>query len=427
MKKIIDSGMSDNLYHEKLKNGMDVYILHKKMYYKTVANLTVKFGSIDDYLLDNNNNKMAIPMGTAHFLEHQMFENHSKKKLDSFSSDGAKINAFTNFKFTSFSLVTTNNILKGLNDLMLMYNSLDISNDHLEKEKKIIAQEINLYNDNPDWISRFTILGSLYKHSAIKNNIAGDSESLNLINEEILKESYRYFYHPENTKLFIATSLDPEIILKTIKNTQNKNRPIIFKRKLVENKSNIIPKKEIALNVSIPKIYIGYKVPIHYLQDSTLENELALDIFFESLFSQKSKRFQKMITGGLINTTINWSINLEKEYGFVIINCDSINPQKASNEIIELISDAQEYGIQDTYLNFTKRKKIGEYLSQFNSLEYISNKFSQYIFKDENILTTINKIAKLKPRDINKLAVNWLKKENQSILIVNNYKNEDTI
>ena len=84
MEKIEFSQLQEQLYHEKMDNGLQVYILPKPEFNKTFATFTTNYGSIDNQFVPLNENEMTkVPDGIAHFLEHKLFE---KKTEMSFSS-----------------------------------------------------------------------------------------------------------------------------------------------------------------------------------------------------------------------------------------------------------------------------------------------------------------------------------------------------
>lgn len=67
--------LQETLYHEKMSNGLDVYVLPKKGFNKTYAVFTTKYGSIDNRFVPLGKNEMVhVPDGIAHFLEHKLFE-----------------------------------------------------------------------------------------------------------------------------------------------------------------------------------------------------------------------------------------------------------------------------------------------------------------------------------------------------------------
>jgi predicted Zn-dependent peptidase len=110
MEKIEFSQLQEQLYHEKMDNGLQVYILPKPEFNKTFATFTTNYGSIDNQFVPLNENEMTkVPDGIAHFLEHKLFEKEDGDVFQQFSKQGASANAFTSFTRTAYLFSCTSN------------------------------------------------------------------------------------------------------------------------------------------------------------------------------------------------------------------------------------------------------------------------------------------------------------------------------
>lgn len=80
--------INETLYHEVLPNGLTVYLLPKNDYHKTYGLFSTNYGSIDnEFIPYGEKEKVKVPDGIAHFLEHKLFE---KKMVMSFNYLGNK-------------------------------------------------------------------------------------------------------------------------------------------------------------------------------------------------------------------------------------------------------------------------------------------------------------------------------------------------
>src|SRR5690606_15788551 len=91
----------------------------------------------------------------------------------------------------------------------------------VDKEKGIIAQEITMYDDEPDWRLYFGTIENLYHEHPVKIDIAGTVESIQDITAEHLYECYDKFYDPSNVVLFVVGAVDPEEIMASITQMQD--------------------------------------------------------------------------------------------------------------------------------------------------------------------------------------------------------------
>lgn len=67
--------LDETLYTETLDNGLKVTLLPKNDFHKTYSLFTTNYGSIDNSFIPlGKSEKVTVPDGIAHFLEHKMFE-----------------------------------------------------------------------------------------------------------------------------------------------------------------------------------------------------------------------------------------------------------------------------------------------------------------------------------------------------------------
>ena len=134
----------------------------------------------------------------------------------------------------------------------------------VDKEKGIIAQEITMYDDQPDWRLYFGTIENLFHEHPVKIDIAGTVESIQDITAEHLYECYETFYHPSNMVLFVVGAVDPEEMMAFIKKNQDAktfNEPAEIIRKFPDRNGHVaaITERTLAMDVSKPKFNMGMK------------------------------------------------------------------------------------------------------------------------------------------------------------------------
>ena len=74
MEKIKLKDINEDIYYEKLNNGLEVYLYNKDNVHTNYVTFTTKYGSIYNEFVPIGENKMtSFPKGIAHFLEHKVF------------------------------------------------------------------------------------------------------------------------------------------------------------------------------------------------------------------------------------------------------------------------------------------------------------------------------------------------------------------
>ncbi|WAA13544.1 EF-P 5-aminopentanol modification-associated protein YfmH [Fervidibacillus halotolerans] len=396
MKKIPFPQLNEQLYFEKLKNGLDVYILPKKGFHKTFATFTTKYGSIDDHFVPiGNQTEKIVPDGIAHFLEHKLFEKEDGDVFHTFSKQGASANAFTSFTRTAYLFSATSNVKENLRTLLDFVQEPYFTDQTVEKEKGIIGQEIQMYEDHPDWRLYFGTIENMYHHHPVKTNIAGTIESISHITKELLYECYHTFYHPSNMLLFIVGPVDPREILDFVQENQRKksfSKDMEIQRIRKEEPDHVLKKNRfISMNVRIPKCMVGIKGNfIRQRGREMMKTELTVQLLLDMLFSKSSGQYEKLYNEGLIDDTFSADYTQEENFGFALVGGDTKDPDRLAEFIQKTFHFVKKGEIlTEEQLNRVKKKKIGTFLRLLNSPEYIANQFTRYAFNGMNLFEAV--------------------------------------
>jgi predicted Zn-dependent peptidase len=422
MEKITFDQLQEELYHEKLSNGLNVYILPKKGFNKTFATFTTKYGSIDNTFVPLGKEEyVKVPDGIAHFLEHKLFEKEDGDVFQQFSRQGASANAFTSFTRTAYLFSSTSDVEKNLTTLIDFVQEPYFSEKTVEKEKGIIGQEITMYDDNPDWRLYFGLIQNLYQNHPVKIDIAGTIESISHISKDWLYECYNTFYHPSNMMLFIVGPVDPEQIMNQVRENQAKKTykamPEI-KRKFETESSHAAEKKQVLeMNVQTSKCLVGIKA-LHVDQTGTdlLKNELTMNVLLDLLFGKSSENYNLLYNEGLIDETFSFDYSQEQGFGFAMIGGDTGEPDKLAQKLEKMLLDAKGRNLfSEVQLDRAIKKKIGTFLRAINSPEYIANQFTRYAFNDMNLFDVVPTLEKISLKDVLELASEVLSEERFSV------------
>src|SRR5690606_3520965 len=312
MEKITFENLQETLFHEKLDNGQNVYILPKRGFSKTYVTFTTKYGSIDRTFIPRGKNEyVTVPDGIAHFLEHKMFDKKEGDVFQKFGVLGASANAFTSFTRTSYLFSTTDNLFENTKVLLDFVQEPYFTEEKVEKEKGIIAQEITMYDDNPDWRNYFGTIQSLYKNYPINIDIAGTVDTIEEITAEHLYECYETFYHPSNMTVFVIGAVDPEEMMNFIREDQNSkefSEPEEIKRKYPEEPLEANKKKTVLeMDVLRPKFNYGMKCNRSPLEgQELLRHELAVNLLLDIVFGRTSEFYTKAYNDHLIDETYHY-------------------------------------------------------------------------------------------------------------------------
>lgn len=425
MEKIVNDILREEVYYEKLQNGLDVYFMPKRGFTKKYAILATNYGSNDlEFIPIGEDKKIRVNEGIAHFLEHKMFEQpDGGDAFEKFSKLGVSANAFTNFTMTAYLFSATENFYESLEHLIDYVQTPYFTDENVEKEKGIIAQEIKMYNDDPDWNVYFNCLKAMYVNYPARIDIAGTVDSIYKITKEELYKCYNTFYNPGNMALFVVGDLDVEKVIDVTKKANNYDVDKLSKnieRFYPEEPANVREKEVIEkFPISIPMFNIGFKDNnVGVKGKELLRKEIATDILIGMLFKKGSKLYEDLYMQGLINENFGAGFSSQVDYAFSVIAGDSKEPKKVKEIILEYIERAKKEGLSKEEFERTKKKKIGSFIKCFDSINFIGNSFISYIFKDINILDYLDIIKDVTFEEVEERLKEHFKEEYCVISIV---------
>ncbi|WP_391208758.1 EF-P 5-aminopentanol modification-associated protein YfmH [Psychrobacillus sp. L4] len=425
--------LEETLYHEQLPNGLNVYILPKKGFSKTYVTFTTNYGSIDrEFIPHGKEEPVIVPDGIAHFLEHKMFEKEDGDVFQKFSENGASANAFTSFTRTAYLFSSTDLVLENTKVLLDFVQQPYFTEQTVEKEKGIIAQEITMYDDQPDWRLYFGAIENMYKENPVKIDIAGTVESIKQITADHLYECYNTFYHPSNMIVFVVGAVNPEKMMTFIKEDQASKSfepPQEIKRFFPNEQSAVaISERTLQMDVQKPKVIFGIKSNNTTISGKEMLNyELSMQVAVEMIFGRASSFYQDVYEKGLIDESYSADYSMEHGYGFTMIGSDSINPEMLIHAVKQTIIDnSKEWKFSEEDLKRITRKKIGFFMRALNSIEYIANQFTRYSFNDMNLFDVVPALENLTMEEVKEAFESLKNEETHTVFkIIPNVKKND--
>ncbi|PWA13564.1 peptidase M16 [Pueribacillus theae] len=406
MKQITFNHVGETVYEQKLPNGLHVVILPKQGFNKTYATFTTKYGSIDNqFTPKGKKEKVRVPDGIAHFLEHKLFEKEDGDVFHDFSKQGASANAFTSFTRTAYLFSTTQDVKKNLITLLDFVQSPYFTEQTVEKEKGIIGQEIRMYDDNPDWRAYYGVIENMYHNHPVKIDIAGTVESISHITKDLLYECYETFYHPSNMLLFIIGPVNPNEIMALIEENQaNKTfkQETELKRFFDEEPKHVAEKEKIIpMHINTPKCIVGFKEQqVGRQGNELLKHELAMNVLMDLMFGQSSNNYETLYDEGLIDQSFFYDYSEEESFGFSVIGSNTDKPKELAHKLFDMVNQFRTHPLNEEDFLRIKKKKIGSILRSFNSLEYIANEYTRYQFNGMNLFDTTKVLESLTMEDI---------------------------
>jgi predicted Zn-dependent peptidase len=412
MKEIKYPRVNEKIYLETLENGLKVYMVEKPNFSKSYALFSTAYGSVNsEFIPINEEAFIKVPDGVAHFLEHKLFDQEDGTDVfELFSKQSASANAYTSYSKTAYLFSCTDKLEDNLELLLDYVQEPYFTDETVEKEKGIIEQELKMYLDMPHEVLMLGILENLFHSNPVRIDVGGTVESIYQIDKEVLYTCYNTFYHPSNMSLIMVGNFDSSEMIEQVKANQNKKEFAPFngvtRKEVIE--PNEVNKKSstIDFKVTTPMVSVGIKTKNPYIPTvDKIKRQISLSILFDGLFAKSSSHYQKLIKEGIINDSFSYYYSEEPSFGYGLISCDTHKHQEFKDEIKRIL--LSEKIDQDTFTRI-KKLKIGEYMNQFDSVDYIARQLLFHLTNDYLMFDLLDQIEALSKEEFDTIINDFL-------------------
>lgn len=419
IKEVRNELLNEKYYDIDHPSGLKILVMPKENYSSTYAIFATKYGSIDTMIQMSDGSFKEIPEGTAHFLEHKLFESEDLDAFERFAKTGASANAYTSFERTGYLFSCSANFKKNLEILLDFVQNPYFTQATVEKEQGIIGQEIDMYKDAPDWEVMFNCLRTMYHNLPVRIDIAGTQESIAQITAKTLYGCYDNFYNLHNMVLAVAGNADVDEIVEVADKVLKPVEGKMAQRKVIDEPEEVIDSYiEEKLSVATPQFMFGFKESWDTPERTTKE-EISMEILLDMISGQSSELYKRLFDGKLINNSFGFEYFTGFGYSCVLFAGESNDPKKVAEEIVGEIGKFRETGFDKTAFERTKKKLYGRMIMGMNDIEGIANNMAVSYFAGEDVFTDFEIFKTVTLDDVNDIFKKTLD-ENRSVLSVIN-------
>ena len=422
--------LNEVMYKKVLDNGLTVFINKKKGYKKIFSSFITNFGAGDTTFIPIGESEyITVPLGVAHFLEHKMFDMPDGIDATNLFSDlGADANAYTDYNETAYIVSCTSNFEKVLEILLDFVQTPYFTDKSVEKEKGIIIEELKMYQDNPTDRIYNLLMRNMYKINNHREDVVGTIDSINSITKEILYTCYYTFYNPSNMYLCISGDVDVDKTLKLIEDNQNKKKFLYtkdIKRKYYLESSFVYKKRgKDKMDISMPRVCVGIKLPAFpFIEDLILKFEIITKMMLEYSFGFSSTNYQTMLDKDLVSGFTN-TLSYDKSTAQIKFIANSNNPKGFVKFMKKELLKFKDYHIDDDSLTNLKKGLIGSTIRSYESEEFVSTAYVEYLMKNCDIFHTIDIINSITLKDLKDFGSNFKEDSFSSFILYPKYKNQ---
>ena len=382
MEKKLYERIGEEVFRATLPNGLPVYIVPKKGFSRKYALFATRYGGMD-MRFEKDGQWLDTPAGIAHYLEHKMFDTKEGNALQELAKNGAEPNAFTSNAITCYYFDATEKFYESLEILLSFVSVPYFTDESVQKEQGIIAQEIGMIEDNPEWQVYKQLMQALYHTSPARTPVAGSVESISHITAQTLYDCHKAFYTPANMCLVVVGDVKPERIIASANQIlPAKSGPLIRRDYGAEEELTAAEHfVSAAMEVSMPTFLVGFKCPPQHGGEQqhrfTAIGELACDV----LMGESSPLYARLYAEGLINGSFGAAFDLLPGASYVYAGGDSKDPQAVAEAILAEAQRLVSQGVNGDYYRRVVNANFGAALKALNSFESIAVSMAEGCFQ----------------------------------------------
>jgi predicted Zn-dependent peptidase len=375
-------GLPFSIVKNKLSNGMNVLMIPRNEFRTIQAKLHVNFGQKNEssYIVFNGK-KRNLPQGTAHFLEHRIFESNGEHLSSYFAKFGASINASTGSDSTTYYFNTVREFPQLIRYFLNFIQSYQDTEEGVKKEASIIKRElVRRYESQQSQIQK-KMMDIVFPNHHLSKEILGTEESINSIKLGDLIFAFKHYYRPDNMTLIISGRIDInstmallEDIQSAFPNAEGNKEEKVFELTSIQSREFF---HQFNFNISAEENHFIIKFNPSNQVDGPEFNQrkmIILDIIRRLLLSSNSPFYIGLKNQGLLESSLQGSLYyvLDSYTGF-FYEAHTKKPKELFEALKVLFKQKWDDSIMVESFEGIKKALLGGSLRSLNNLSSVAS------------------------------------------------------
>ena len=405
-----------------LGNGLRVLTVPMPSFESATVLVMVKAGSRYETKLNN---------GISHFLEHMAFKGTKKRPSAIQISTlidgiGGEFNAFTGKETTGYYIKSSSNHIDLCMDVLSDMLTKSLFNEkEIDKERGVILEEINLYEDTPARKIGDIYERLLYKDTPMGWDIAGEKDVIKKIQKEDFVSYMKSLYSADNITVVVAGGID-----------SSKTEMLVNKYFGKMHKFDTLPYFKVVENQEKPEVFIKEKKTeqVHIaigLRTVPLEHkdQYPLSILSAILGGGMSSRlFHEVREKRGLAYYVRSSSDHYKDCGS-LVSMAGVDPKRVEEAIAVILTEYSKVKSQKSKVKSEELKKAKEFLKGHLVLELEDSRAVAGFFGSQELLEkkidspdeVIAKINKVTMDQIEHVAKKYFVENGLNLAVIGNF------
>lgn len=385
-----------------LPSGLTVLCRTMPGYSTVHAMYATAFGSTTRrFHLDGK--EVELPAGTAHFLEHKMFESEQGDAFELYAKTGASANAFTGYDRTCYIFTASGQIDENLDILLNMVGNPWFTEATIAKEQGIIGQEIKMYDDSPDWRLMTGLFRCLYKDHPIRDDIAGTVESIAELTPDLLYACTDAFYRPGNMVLSVAGNITMDQALAACRRAGlDKPAPQHTVIVAANRPENDAPQGEMKFTMPVNKPCFALAFREEPIARGDVRTEMLADMLPDLICGGLTSLYRKLYDQALVNPEFSGDTVSTSGCCVIAFTGESETPRAVADRVREEIARLRREGVDPELFTLVKNQLYGEMLADLEGVEDAAEALASAHLRGNTLADEIEALASLTVADADK-------------------------
>ncbi len=420
LRKFEYAGMGERVFREELPGGLRLTVIPRPGYRKSMAFLAVNYGGADRYIT-RDGERAETPAGTAHFIEHRMYEmEDGRNALTVMGEHGANANAFTSPDMTAYHFECVDSFFENL-ELLLKYACAPIfTNEAVERERAIIASEIRMMEDDPEDGLYYALLRCLYESASVRDSVAGTVESIGKVTPELLYACHGEYYRPSNMSLVVVGDQDPKRISDMAKKYLGSDAlpPQPRRSRKSEGMTPFALREESARDVGAPMFLAGAKTAYDLRGEASVRFELTATMALSLLMGSASPLYKRLYTEGLINETFGYDFENSAGCSYLSFGGETQNPELVCLRVLDEAAHLAAAGVDREFFSRRSRAVYGSCIRALGSFDSICYNVAAGDFSGYDYFDTLSVLGKVTADDVRAFLGEYLTPDRCAISVI---------
>ena len=365
--------------------------------------------------------------GITHFIEHLIFKGTEKLEGNAFAtrieSLGGTVNAFTSYDNTVYHIIIPRKTFEEGLDLLIesvLHPAFPV--DEIEKERKVILEEIKMGEDDPQRKLFNELFSVSYKGHPYARPIIGFEETVKSVTRADILDYYKAHYTPDNMTVVIVGDFDENTTKEYIEKTLGKKKGKVSRD--LSLKETGAGEKDTDVHIiekDVRENYLALSYPIPKLSHKDIP---AIEVLGTILSSGESSRLVESLKRkkGIVTSIADYVFS-PKEEGLFVVYATFRNGEYVSivQEIDSELKRIKRGVISDWEMEKAKNMLRASYIYSEETVQGKARQIGSYqtITGDPNFLNKfLKKIDKVTKTDVKRVFEKYLSGKDRKIIFL---------